>query len=128
MSLDLSPARRDIVLQRGSTPRLRVRLTSRHLPTGELTGRPVAGDVVEWTLFWPDGVNGGPKVLTTGAEGELAIDPVSRVITCPFSEADILKLPAVGIPYTVAIRNADGLRFRWLEGSITATGRARPST
>lgn len=117
-ALTFGPASRDIAIPRGSTPRLRIRLTSRNVRTGALAGRPVAGDVVQWALLWPSET----QIKTTAADGELTVDPVTRVVSYPMTEAQAATIPDAGLPFWIAIVNADGQRFRWLEGTIRLAG------
>ena len=117
--LALGTASRNIALPRGSTPRLRVLLVSRNVRSGVLAYRPGPRDTVEWRIGPP-----GTAPKTTAPGGGLKLDPRTRVIECPFTEAERDALPATGQPYAITVVNAAGQRFWFLEGVITAVGSA----
>lgn len=104
----------------GDTPMpLRCRLRSRDVRSGALQARPVAGDVVEWTISWP----GAEETKTSAPGGGLRVDPRTKVVTHPIDPARIASLSAgARVPLVVRVVNAAGERRTWFTGTIVKEG------
>ena len=101
-------------------PRFAFRLFSRDVRSQEIKVRPGSGDVVEWTVEWPAGT--AKKTSATG--GGLAVDPRTRVVRHPLTEADLAAVE-VGkpVPFSIQIVNGDGVRRTYVTGTLTKEAR-----
>jgi hypothetical protein len=111
----MTAAKQDIAFQRGGTPTLGVILDGVSVESLELVRIPRAGEVVSWTIAWPDGA----ETKTTATDGGLVFDRRYGAIYWPIDISDLGRLPAA---YAVSVIESNGRVTPYLTGTLRVEG------